>query len=163
MKNRIEEILTHYNLSSGQFADDIGVLRSSISHILSERNKPSLDLVQKILAKYRDINTDWLLFGKGTMLKTNQQKSLFSTIIESDDNNLKNDHIEEKKIDPELKEGNIFDLTTNNSSSSKINTDIQNISNVATPTLDKNENGRKKIEKVLIFYEDKTFSIYHPE
>lgn len=56
------------NLSPSQFADEISVQRSSLSHILSGRNKPSLDFVTKLLTSYPEINSDWLLFGKGTMI-----------------------------------------------------------------------------------------------
>jgi len=57
------------NLSPSQFADEIQVQRSSISHILSGRNKPSLDFVLKILSTYPDINSEWLMFGKDKMMK----------------------------------------------------------------------------------------------
>ena len=67
MKERIEEILLKYLLSSAQFADMIGVQRSSISHILSGRNKPSFDFIEKILIKYPEINADWLITGRGTL------------------------------------------------------------------------------------------------
>lgn len=64
---RIEKVLEHYELSPSRFADEIGVQRSNISHILSERNKPSLDLVLKILKRYTDLNAEWLVTGKGKM------------------------------------------------------------------------------------------------
>jgi len=51
------------NLSASAFADEIGVQRSSISHILSERNKPSLELLQKVLVRYPKISADWLITG----------------------------------------------------------------------------------------------------
>jgi transcriptional regulator with XRE-family HTH domain len=63
------------NLSPSQLADQISVQRSSLSHILSGRNKPSLDFVTKVLASYPEISSDWLLFGKGTMIrKTRNEK-----------------------------------------------------------------------------------------
>ncbi|MBU3928200.1 MAG: helix-turn-helix domain-containing protein, partial [Bacteroidetes bacterium] len=52
-------------LSPAQFADEIGLKRSSLSHILSGRNNPSLDVIMKIKARYDEVNTDWLLFGTG--------------------------------------------------------------------------------------------------
>ena len=50
---RLEKILDYYSLTASSFADKIGVQRSSMSHLLSGRNKPSLDFILKILA-YRD-------------------------------------------------------------------------------------------------------------
>ena len=69
MIDRIQLILKSKNLSPSQFADEIQVQRSSISHILSGRNKPSLDFIMKILSTYPEVNSDWLIFGKGQMVK----------------------------------------------------------------------------------------------
>lgn len=57
------------DLSPSQFADEIGVQRSGVSHILSGRNKPSLDFILKILTRFPEVDADWLLFGKGSMVK----------------------------------------------------------------------------------------------
>ena len=69
MKERIQEFLRIENKSSSQFAEEIGVQPSAISHIISGRNKPSLDFILKMLAKYPTLSTDWILFGKGTMYR----------------------------------------------------------------------------------------------
>ena len=64
-KDRLERILSYYELSASAFADAIGVQRSSISHLLNGRNKPSLDFVLKVVQKYPEVNLYWLLNGKG--------------------------------------------------------------------------------------------------
>ena len=69
MTDRIQTILRSLNLSPSQLADAISVQRSSLSHILSGRNKPSLDFITKVLTSYPQIDPDWLLFGKGSMLR----------------------------------------------------------------------------------------------
>lgn len=89
---RIEEISKHQRLTSSQFADTIGVQRSSMSHIISGRNKPSLDFVQKVLEHFKFINTEWLLFGRGPMVKEMKQQSLFDFSNNPADMT-KNDHI----------------------------------------------------------------------
>lgn len=61
---RIKQILEEQQLSSSAFADTIGVQRSSISHVLSGRNKPSLDFILKTARAFPSYSTDWLLFGK---------------------------------------------------------------------------------------------------
>ena len=61
---RIKRIISDSGLSNSSFADKIGVPRSSISHILSGRNNPSLDLIIKILRNFDDINADFLLKGE---------------------------------------------------------------------------------------------------
>ena len=62
LNKKIEQIIIDKGLSPSYFADTIGIQRSSISHILSGRNKPSLDIIQRILKIFPDIDRDWLLF-----------------------------------------------------------------------------------------------------
>jgi transcriptional regulator with XRE-family HTH domain len=62
---RLETILRHYDLSAAVFADKIKVQRSSISHLLSGRNKPSLEFVLKLVRTFPEVNLYWLLNGKG--------------------------------------------------------------------------------------------------
>lgn len=87
MKDRIIEFLKAENKSSAQFAVEIGVQPSGISHILSGRNNPSLDFIIKMLEKYRYLSTDWLLFGRGKMYNDRQMLTLF-------DNNSPNEKME---------------------------------------------------------------------
>ncbi len=63
--NRLKKILENHQLTASLFADKIGVQRSSISHILSGRNKPSLDFILKVTNAFDDIDIHWLLNGKG--------------------------------------------------------------------------------------------------
>ena len=72
MKDRISLLIKAKNLTAAQFADEIGVQKSSISHILSGRNNASLDFIQKILLSYPEVNIDWLMFGKGPIFKSNE-------------------------------------------------------------------------------------------
>jgi transcriptional regulator with XRE-family HTH domain len=69
MKDRIAKFLKAENISSSKFADEIGVQRSSISHIIAGRNNPSLELIQKMLNRFDKINPDWLILGKGEMYR----------------------------------------------------------------------------------------------
>jgi plasmid maintenance system antidote protein VapI len=64
--NRLEKILDYYNVSASAFADKIAVQRSTISHLLSGRNKPSLEFVLKVIKSFPEVNLYWLLNGKGT-------------------------------------------------------------------------------------------------
>ena len=62
---RLMKIMEHHQLSASAFADRIQVQRSSISHLLSGRNKPSLDFVMKVVKEFDDVELYWLLNGKG--------------------------------------------------------------------------------------------------
>jgi len=78
---RLEKILGYYDLSASVFADKIKVQRSSISHLLSGRNKPSLEFVLKVIKTFPEVNLYWLLNGKGTFppLSTSQSKTIAPT------------------------------------------------------------------------------------
>lgn len=68
MVDRIRQLLQARQLSPTQFADTIGVARPIISHILGGRNKPSLEVVQKIITAFPDVSMPWLLTGQGAMV-----------------------------------------------------------------------------------------------
>ena len=79
-----------HQLSASLFADKFGVQRSSIFHILSGRNKPSLDFILKITSAFKDIDIEWLINGKGSFPKKEENltptptPSLFSNTTTSD-------------------------------------------------------------------------------
>lgn len=60
---RLEEIMENHQLNAAGFAERIGVQRSSVSHILSKRNKPSLEFILKIHNAFEEVKLDWLLLG----------------------------------------------------------------------------------------------------
>src|SRR6478735_1916580 len=70
---RLEIILEYYSLNASSFADKIGVQRSSMSHLLSGRNKPSLDFVMKILDVFPEVDLYWMLLGKGNFPKSENE------------------------------------------------------------------------------------------
>lgn len=69
MTDRIKKLLEQLNLSPSEFADKIGVQRSSVSHVLSGRNKPSIDFLEKILIVFPDIDSTWLITGRSVQQK----------------------------------------------------------------------------------------------
>ncbi|HAN19858.1 MAG: hypothetical protein A2X13_12830 [Bacteroidetes bacterium GWC2_33_15] len=137
MKNRIIQFLKENDLTSTRFADVIGVQRSSISHILSGRNKPSFDFIEKMLIAYPDINAQWLITGKGNM--SNNQPDLFS----QNQNNT-------AKIPPR---------------ESVIQTFANNHNHITQPEQEINEkdDSPRKIERIVIFYTDSSFKEYKPQ
>ncbi|WP_339652366.1 helix-turn-helix transcriptional regulator [uncultured Maribacter sp.] len=71
---RLKTILNHHELSSASFADLIDVQRSSISHLLNGRNKPSLEFIMKINDTFKEVDLQWLLYGEGEYPKKNLDK-----------------------------------------------------------------------------------------
>ncbi len=83
--NRIKKIIEENNLSNSEFAEKIGIPKSSVTHLLSERNNPSLDIIIKISEAFENISTDYLIFGQENQVKPAIQhsNSLFSELDES--------------------------------------------------------------------------------
>jgi transcriptional regulator with XRE-family HTH domain len=143
MKERILEFLRIENKSSAQLADEIGVQPSSISHIISGRNNPSLDFVLKMLGRYPSLSSDWLLFGRGNMYNDAKMHDLFA----GDDNILS-----EKPENQNIKSSS----RTENS----LNFDLQG----ETGDMLKIKAGMisKRTKRIVCFHEDGTFTEYFP-
>ena len=69
IQDRLQIIMKTHRLTAASFADKIGVQRSGLSHIMSGRNKPSLDFIQKTLAAFPRVNGDWLITGRQNATK----------------------------------------------------------------------------------------------
>lgn len=70
MNTRLQQFLELEGLSAARFADLMGIQRSGISHLLSGRNKPGYDFIQKFLTRFPQVNADWFILGKGKPYKT---------------------------------------------------------------------------------------------
>lgn len=162
MIGRIKSLLAVKNLSSSQFANEIGVQRSGISHILSGRNKPSLDFVLKILDHYPDININWLLKGEGEMFQTIQSDSLFSEEAINEKSIVKDEAISEyKKMEnnsekTEIKVKEEKKISQDNQQDEKAKP--ENIADDFLPELVSN-----RIVKIIIVYDDNTFETLLPK
>jgi transcriptional regulator with XRE-family HTH domain len=145
MKNRILKILNNERISATKFADIIGVQRSSISHIISGRNKPSFDFIYKTIEKFPDINAEWLINGKGNMYKEDIKEK------------------EERKKEAELFTGNNMKKGEENI---KENEKIERSKQLDSSEKDEKIVVRKhvtnvnNIEKVIILLSDGTFKEY---
>lgn len=146
MTERINSILKYYKTNSSKFAEEIGVQKSSISHVLSGRNKPSLDFIQKLLSTYPEINADWLILGKGEMINDDSRSNLFSTSPE------KEMDVSEHTPKITFKENQIENPKP------KLNT----ISEHGIQNLSANKSA-KKATKIVIFYGDDSFKEFYPE
>jgi transcriptional regulator with XRE-family HTH domain len=146
MKDRILSFLQSENKSYAQFAEEIGVQPSGISHILSGRNNPSLDFVMKMLLKYTSLSAEWLLFGQGAMYKNVSQPTLFDTEVKIAGSGQQfaeggQELRSEPKMPPEASEM---------ASEDEIYTE------------DEPDRKERKLARVLMFYSDKTFTEYRP-
>ena len=67
MKDRISHIIRAKNLTAAEFAIQLGIQPSNVSHLLSGRNNPSLDFVKKLKETFPEYSLDWIVLGKGPM------------------------------------------------------------------------------------------------
>lgn len=79
---RLTSVIQHYELTAASFAERIGVQRSSISHLLSGRNKPSLDFVLKVLHEFPEVSLYWLMNGTGKFPDTAGKSTAPSSPVE---------------------------------------------------------------------------------
>jgi len=85
MKERLQQLLTKLGYTASRLADEIQVQRSGISHILSGRNQPSFDFINRLLTRLPMIEARWLLLGEGEMfISNNKTKGEKETIISND-------------------------------------------------------------------------------
>lgn len=68
--NRVKELIGYLNISEREFASSIGVGQRSVNYYLKGEQKPNLDFISKIISSYPEINTEWLITGKGDILKS---------------------------------------------------------------------------------------------
>lgn len=137
---RLEIILDYYNLSASAFADKINVQRSSLSHLLSGRNKPSLDFIIKVIEVFPEVDLYWILNGKGTFPKSEKIFSIQST--------------KQEVISDETNTPDLFSTDQTNSKQPFINNEI------GKKTISLSNNDVKTIERIVIFYTDGSFKNY---
>ncbi|MCU0378958.1 MAG: helix-turn-helix domain-containing protein [Bacteroidales bacterium] len=146
MKERILAFLQSENKSYAQFAEEIGVQPSGISHILSGRNNPSLDFVVKMLQKYPSLSAEWLLFGRGAMYKYASQPTLFEVEPKTA---VYEEHL--ISVAPGMGDGTSGPLEGQEMASG---IELNEESETGQP--------EKRLTRVLMFFSDKTFTEYRP-
>jgi transcriptional regulator with XRE-family HTH domain len=146
LNQKIKQILVEKQLSPSYFADEIGVQRSSISHILSGRNKPSFEIIQKIVKRFPDLGYEWLMddtntiaMPKGSNSIPNQHSFAPQSGTDMDDELV------------EYKKAMLSDKSAKAILNGKTNGFIVN-----------SAMSGKTVERILIFYSDKSFTEYSP-
>jgi len=138
--------MKYYDLNASSFAEKIQVGRSSISHILSGRNKPSLDFVINIVNTFPEVDLYWLLNGTGTFPKNNSTNTTPVTDI--------NTHLPKTE------------KAENNSTTPVEKETVTNLfsdQNIASSQKNDSKFIGKKVTKIIVLYSDGTFKDYLPE
>jgi len=153
MIDRIKSIIDYYNLSPAQFADRIGFQRSALSHVLSGRNNPSLDFVLKVKVAFPSISLDWLALGKGNQFTNKEVQPIVNEMSLGE---LETSHIVEKQLR--------LDETENVQGKMDFSQNFKEPEQ--QPSKSKEYQGfkeEKQIIKVILLYDDGSFSEHIPE
>jgi transcriptional regulator with XRE-family HTH domain len=143
MQSWLQQFLDKKHLTPAHFAEVIGVQRSGITHILNGRNKPSMDFIRKMLTSYPDLNSEWLITGKGEMFKKETTSTGISKPATVND----------------TEQQNLFDNEPKKGQEQKNNT-INNNEKIETH-IEKDDNNF--VERIVIFNKSGTFKEYLPE
>lgn len=178
MLDRILKIMDYNKFTPSEFADALEIDRSRLSHILNGRNKPSLEIVMKILEKIPEISSDWLLFGSGNMLKNIETSNKNSNFINektkpktaeldlnipdayNDDKNLDKQINEEKELIDEVGEIPVTS-SYNETAETNLYPEAQNIA--AGSIIQKESKTLKEIISIVWFFSDGTYKSFSPE
>lgn len=148
MKDRIKLIMEKENLTPAKFADRLQINRAIISHILTGRNNPSLDVVTKILSEMDYINTEWLINGTGNMYKEGLRSN--SPLSEPD---LFNQDAPDTARVPQAVE------KPKEMGFKQMDNSYQLSENKPVTSMKTND---RKITQIIIYYDDNTFEIFGP-
>ena len=140
------KIITSEGLTPSLLADEIGVQRSGISHILSGRNYPSFDFLQKLLTRFPKLNAEWFILGQGSMYQ--------STVTNLTDLFTPSSPESKEPVSPTLPDRP--QILSSGDDHQKETPGMQ-------PEIPLPAKGKKIIEKMIILYTDKTFASYFPE
>jgi plasmid maintenance system antidote protein VapI len=157
--------MEYYKLTPSEFADTLEIDRSRLSHILNGRNKPSLEVVMKILENFPDISSEWLLFDKGDMFKKKifskdqlQTGELDLIIPEKTKQKIKDDKIiDDLSINEQTKE-TVPPSTTEQTESPIADIQEDDISKAEMKPI-----RQKDIISIVWFFSDGTYKYFYPE
>ncbi|MFN3272824.1 MAG: helix-turn-helix domain-containing protein [Cloacibacterium caeni] len=179
INERFTKILEYSGFTASEFADEIDVQRSSISHIISGRNKPSLEFIVKIKNRFPEISWDWIILGQGEMLQNNSALSNSESKINLEEENstpdlftlidedYKNEVFVQENIQNEtLRESNTSFPTPkkekiSDSQRLDIKENISEVQSIVNETVT-NINTESKIKRIVFFYENGKFEAFEP-
>jgi DNA-binding XRE family transcriptional regulator len=152
--DRIKKIMQTEEMNSAQFATEIGIQGSTLSHILNGRNNPSLDVHKKILNRFRTISSDWLILGIGSMYRSEKQSQTPTLFDPIDENISKSTTYVQKSSDEN--ESNFSGIQKNNMIVPE-NPAPEQKEVVNSGFHAQIEIPAKTVRKIIVYYTDNTF------
>ena len=135
------------------FAETIGVQQSTLSHILNDRNKPSLEVVMKVHQTYNYVNLEWLLYGKGEMIASAEDASAVSS-----NGDYQPSLFDENPVNPSKET-----ITLENRKEMALRTAENAPKEIVKQEIIYKERPPRKITEIRIFFDDNTYETFKPE
>lgn len=156
MKDRLLAFMQYEGLTALRLSELLGVQPSSISHILSGRNKPGFDFIDKFIRRFPNVNIEWLVSNQGQMLK--DEMSVEVTPVGTDSQSLF-DSASASVALPSIPEQ--ISLATHEQQHRSEEKPVAPQTPARNTTA---ENWKsEEIDRIMIFYKDKSFAVYHPK
>jgi hypothetical protein len=163
--------MEYYKLSPASFSEQIGINRSNLTHLFSERNQPRIEKKKKILHSYPDIRTEWLIMGVGEMWRSAEDKEFEMKVLQ------------ERRLQNETSEPDLFSISPHKSYEDTLQPEENELREEKisqepgpekSPHFDSNNIPEEKkfrpsptshaaINKIIFFYTDNSFEVYQPK
>ena len=162
-RERLLKLIADNNMSAKQFAAEVGIQAGTISNIVNGRNNPSLDVMQRVLNRFRTLSSDWLILGVGNMYRTEGGKE-----------NRENGEAKDQQLQQQQQEiPGIGDAIASPQQSIDSPSPLSRAQAISAPTISREmqplastkkqqtapmeQPAAKRIERIIVFYSDGTF------
>lgn len=179
ISERIKKIIVSEALTASAFADKTGIQRSNVSQLLSGRQNPRFDVLQKILTAFPRYNADWLVMGRGDIYRQPVQTSIFDIIgddgepvagsvdldepgaLEGEFDSSQLQNVPHDSVIPEMQQEQSAEkeMVTTNSAEDKSGASASNLSSVLMRAAQR----QAEIKQIVVLYSDNTFVAYNKQ
>lgn len=153
MKDRIKQVMEAQHMTQQTFANFIGINAASLSSIFNNRTRPTLNTVEAIKSKIPNLNTDWLMFGHGTMF--DEGKNADNGHVGDDEGKNVSHPVSAEGLVPDLFAGS-DDVSVQQpqvrQNDAKVRTEIKYV-----------DRPRRQITEIKVYFDDLTYETFVPK
>ena len=147
-RDRVLQVMQSEGMNAKQFCQEVGISQGTLSNIMGGRNKPSLDVMQSILRRFRAVNCDWLIMGVGTMYANGTREDGVLPLFTEEQ--VAGNSSNEQKLNTSKEQM----VAASNLHAAKTSSNISHIEHSASVML---APAARTVSKILVFYSDGTF------
>lgn len=160
-QERIEAIMSHYNLNNVGFCTKVGLNQATLSNILGGRTNPSLTVLRNIVDAFSEINPNWVFMGTGEMLKSDDVQPESDTTPSYDDADLFSAIQKEKQIIPsQAASSTSFSESSRHGAPASKSIPAVSVEDIVSGVVTQLKKPVRKIIEVRVFFDDGTFEAF---